>query len=163
MLSESGSETDNVTKFDAYRVALEAARHDTDNLWRTFSAFLVSESLVLGFLLNAIVVHRIEPGRRLPEFLGAVAGLILCGAWFASCARAAQMRDLRLHQARELEENPSRVLRDGAEFVAGRPVTASGRTFRLHPLLASNVDWTNLLILVFVVANLAVAIWALDI
>jgi hypothetical protein len=84
-----------VDKFEAYKVAIEAARHDTDNLWRTFSAFLVAETFLLGFALSSIG----GPNWRLRTFCGSFVGLLLCIAWTATYARATTMRDLRIYEA----------------------------------------------------------------
>jgi hypothetical protein len=70
------------------------------------------------------------------------------------------MRDLRIYQARELEEDPSRIMRDGANLVDGKPVTAAGRTFQLSRWLSTNVAWLYVLIFVFALSDLVVVLWS---
>src|SRR5712691_8698705 len=142
----------SVNRFEAYKAALEAARHDTTNLWQTFSVFLLAETFLLGFALNSFG-GSFAPGSRPAAFLGSLAALILCLPWFATYERATTMRNLRIHQARALEEDPSRTLRDGLKLVEGQAVTAAHRSFRLNPVLQSNGFWLRFLILALFLAD----------
>ena len=148
-----------MTKTEAYKLAIETAQRDTENLWQTFSVFWLAESLVLGFALTALSGHDSAPGWHGSIFIAGCVNLLLCLPWYLTHARATTVRDLRIHQALDLEEDPSRLIRDGAALVAGVPVHAGGRDFRLPRWRGSNVNWLNILILALALTDLALAVW----
>ncbi len=143
---------DRERKFEAYKLAISAIDLDNRNLWSTFGSFLVAETILLGFALNNLFEASSltpVPGWHPGPFTATVLGLVLCIPWSVTHYRSARQRDLRIAQARQLEEDPSRLLRDGKSLVDCGEVTIGAQTFRLaffaHKPF-SNTFWIRFLI-----------------
>jgi hypothetical protein len=134
---------DRERKFEAYKLAISVIDLDNRNLWSTFGAFLVAETILLGFALTNLFGSTIRitiPGSHLGPFLASMLGLVLCLPWAVTHYRAATQRDLRIAQARALEEDPSRLLRDGKQLADCGEVTVGTETFRLELLRPQTVQ-----------------------
>ncbi len=143
---------DRERKFEAYKVAISVIDLDNRNLWSTFGAFLVAETILLGFALTNLFSTATKitvPGSHLGPFLASILGLVLCVPWAVTNYRAATLRDLRIAQARALEEDPSHLLRDGKMLADCGEVTLGTETFRLSFFAHkpfNNTFWTRFLI-----------------
>jgi len=89
-------------------------RYESDRLSNIFSAFLLANTLLMGFLLHASTGHGGFPGEPGTAMVGGLVGLCVSALWLASYERNASTLDMRMARARETEP-------DGWELLTGRP------------------------------------------
>jgi hypothetical protein len=147
-------------RIDAYKIALDAIDRDGQALWTAFGAFLLAETVLLAFALNALFSDKVvAPTWNLGSFMVALLGLVVCIPWWVTNYRSATIRDFRIFQALDLEADPSRLLREGKELVECGEARAHGKTFTLRFFARrpfTNAFWVRFLIFTWFVADLAV-------
>jgi len=149
-------------RFDAYRIALDAIDRDGQALWTAFGAFLLAETVLLGFALNALFSYKVVPPTwNLGAFMVALVGLVICIPWWVTHYRSATIRDFRVFQALELEADPSHLLREGKKLVECGEASAYGKKFTLgfyarRPF--TNAFWVRFLIFIWFSADLTVVV-----
>jgi hypothetical protein len=99
---------------------------EVDRVFQTLGAFLLADTLVAGFLLNAAVDKDPEP---LVLIGGAVFGVVLCSLWLSTYERGSSMYNFRMAIADDVEPDGWHLLRDRAGFSEGKKVMV-GKTFR---------------------------------
>ncbi len=138
-------------------------RLESDRLSNVFSAFLLANTVFIGFLLHAATGHGGFPGEPGIAMVGGLVGLCVSSLWLAAYERNAAAVDMRMARARETEP-------DGWELLTGRPHSFDqGQAVRfdgedrprrvkgLGRLQIRNAG--RLLIALFIVAYTTVAVW----
>jgi hypothetical protein len=97
-----------------FTAAREMLRFESERLSSVFSAFLLANTLLAGFLLHAATGSGGFPGEPGTALVGGFVGLCVSSLWLAAYERNAAMLDMRMARARETEP-------DGWEVLTGRP------------------------------------------
>jgi hypothetical protein len=146
-----------------FAAARDMLRLESDRLSNVFSAFLLANTVFIGFLLHAATGNGGFPGEPGIAMVGGLVGLCVSGLWLAAYERNAAAVDMRMARARETEP-------DGWELLTGRPhsfdqgqaVTFDGedRPRRVKGLGRLQIRSAGrLLIALFIVAYTTVALW----
>ena len=148
-----------------FSAALDMLRFESDRLSNVFSAFLLANTVLMGFLLHATTSSGGFPGVPGTAIAGGLVGICVSGVWLASYERNASVVEMRLARARETEP-------DGWELLTGRPHSFDQgnaevfdgwdepvRVKGLARLAIRNA--ARLLIGLFIAAYATVAIWGL--
>lgn len=122
-----------------YQMAISLWTYQEEQGWARFNFMLVANSLVI-----AVIGLALTSQRPLIIFTGLlpVAGLLLCGIWFAVIKRESAYSDYYVLSARELEEkylfDPVKTVSRGGLFAEGSTVT-----FEINgkPTNLRMVDW----------------------
>jgi hypothetical protein len=148
-----------------FEAARDMLRFESDRLSNVFSAFLIANTLLMGFLLHASTGHGGFPGEPGTACVGGLVGLCVSGLWLAAYERNASLVDMRLARARETEP-------DGWEVVTGRPrsfdrgdaVVFDGEDEPMQVSGLARLDIRSagrLLIALFVLLYATVTVWGL--
>jgi hypothetical protein len=148
-----------------FSAARDMLRFEADRLSNIFSAFLLANTVLMGFLLHAATGGGGFPGEPGTAIAGGVIGLCVSGLWFAAYDRMAAAVDMRLARARETQP-------DGWELLTGRPdsfdrgeeVSFDGvdEPMRVHGLARIGVrNSGRLLIGLFMLIYATIAVWGL--
>jgi hypothetical protein len=105
---------DDEHAMEHFAAARDMLRFESDRLSNIFSAFLLANTVLMGFLLHAATSNGGFPGESGTAIVGGLVGLCVSGLWFAAYERNASALDMRLARARETEP-------DGWEVLTGRP------------------------------------------
>jgi hypothetical protein len=97
--------------FAAARDMLHFESHRVSSI---FSAFLLANTVLIGFVLHATTRGGGFPGTPGTAIAGGVVGLCVCALWFAAYDRNAALLEMRMARARETEP-------DDWELLTGRP------------------------------------------
>jgi hypothetical protein len=97
-----------------FAAARELLRYEADRMSAIFSAFLLANTLLMGFLLHTAAGSGDFPGEPSKAVVGGVLGLCVSGLWLAAYEHIASAVDMRIARAREIEP-------DGWELLTGRP------------------------------------------
>jgi hypothetical protein len=104
---------DDEHAMEHFAAARELLRYESDRLSNIFSAFLLANTVLMGFLLHAATGNGGFPGEPGIAVAGGLVGLCVSGLWLAAYERNASALDMRMARARETEP-------DGWELVTGR-------------------------------------------
>jgi len=147
----------------------EAARDmlgfESDRLSNIFGAFLLANTVLMGFLLHAATSSGGFPGEPGPAVVGGLVGFGVSCLWLAAYERSASALEMRMARARETEP-------DGWEIVTGRPhsfergdgVVFDGEDQAMRVKGLARIEIRNagrLLIALFIVAYATVAVWGM--
>jgi hypothetical protein len=146
-----------------FAAARDMVHYESDRMSNIFSAFLLANTLLMGFLLHATTAGGGFPGQPGTAIAGGLVGLCVSALWLAAYERNVSALEMRLARARETEP-------DGWELLTGRP-----RAFDLgDPTVFDGVDEPmrvkglarleirnagRLLITLFIVVYATVAVW----
>ena len=97
-----------------FAAARDMLHFESDRLSNVFSAFLLANTLFMGFLLHAATGGGGFPGEPGTAVAGGLFGLCVSGLWLAAYERNASALEMRMARARETEP-------DDWEVVTGRP------------------------------------------
>ena len=144
---------------------MDLLRYESDRLSNIFSAFLLANTVLMGFLLHAATSSGGFPGEPDTAIAGGLVGLCVSALWLAAYERNASALEMRMARARETEP-------DDWELVTGRPHSfdqgdealfdgddAPMRVRGLARLKIRNAG--RLLIALFMVVYATIAIWGL--
>ena len=116
-----------------YKYAISLMQYHIQLLWSQFGTFLLVETVIIGFVGNAISNGEIN------WFVlgGSVFGFIICFPWWSTFAHNYQYYILRMAQARK-HETKLRVnlLTEGKMMSEGCPVEINNETYK-HTLFAT--------------------------
>jgi hypothetical protein len=119
-----------------YERAISLMQYQTELLWQEFGAFLLAETVLIGFLGTALAQESTLIGKNWLIFGGAVLGLVLCLPWWSTFEHNYEYYRLRIAQARQHENILGiALLTEGKKLSSGQTVKVGNETFR-HPLLA---------------------------
>ena len=105
---------DDEHAMEHFEAARDMLRFESDRLSNIFSAFLLANTVLMGFLLHAATSSGGFPGEPGTAVAGGVIGMCVSALWLAAYERSASALDMRMARARETEP-------DGWEVVTGRP------------------------------------------
>jgi hypothetical protein len=154
---------DDEHAMEHFAAARDMLRFESDRLSNVFSAFLLANTLLMGFLLHAATGRGGLPGDPGTAVAGGLVGLCVSGLWLAAYERNASALEMRMARARETEP-------DGWELVTGRPhsfdkghaVVFDGEDEPLRVTGLARLGIRNagrLLIALFIVLYATLAIW----
>jgi hypothetical protein len=157
------SRRDDEHAMEHFAAARDMLRFESDRLSNVFSAFLLANTVFIGFLLHAATGNGGFPGEPGIAIIGGLVGLCVSGLWLAAYSRNAAAVDMRMARAREIEP-------DGWELLSGRPHSfEQGEEVsfddedaprRVHGLGRMQLRSAGrLLIMLFVLAYATVAVW----
>src|SRR3954447_7512868 len=146
-----------------FAAARDMLRFESERLSNIFSAFLLADTVLMGFVLHAATRAGGFPGEPGTALVGGVVGLCVSGLWLAAYERIASTLEMRMARARETEP-------DGWELLTGRPHSfdrghaevfdgedAPRRVTGLARLEIRNA--ARLLVALFIVAYATIAVW----
>ena len=148
-----------------FAAARDMLRFESDRLSSVFSAFLLANTVFLGFLLHAATRSGGFPGDPGTAVAGGLVGMCVSGLWLAAYERNASALEMRMARARETEP-------DGWELLTGRPhsfdqgeaVVFEGQEEPMRVKGLARLEIRNagrLLIALFTVLYATVAIWGI--
>lgn len=157
------SKRDDEHALEHFAAARDMFRYEADRLANIFSAFLLANTLFMGFLLHAATGSGGFPGEPSTALVGGLVGLCVSGLWLAAYERSASAVAMRMARARETEP-------DGWELLSGRPgsfdrgeaAEFDGADGPMRVRGVARLEIRNagrLLILLFIVVYATVAIW----
>jgi hypothetical protein len=157
------SRRDDEHAMEHFEAARDLLRFESDRLSSVFSAFLLANTVFIGFMLHAATGNGGFPGEPGIAIGGGLVGLCVSGLWFAAYERNSGAVEVRLARAREIEPDGWELLTGRLHsFEQGEPVTFDGedRPRRVHGVGRLQLRSAGrLLILLFVVAYATVAVW----
>jgi hypothetical protein len=159
------SKRDDEHALEHFAAARDMLRYESDRLSNVFAAFLLANTLFLGFVLHAATGGGGLPGDAGVAVAAGLVGLCVSGLWLAAYERNASAVDMRMARAREIEP-------DGWELLTGRPdsfdhgdaVVFDGRDepMRVKGLARLEIRSAGrLLIALFILMYATVALWGL--
>jgi hypothetical protein len=154
---------DDEHPMEHFAAARDLIRYESDRLSSIFAAFLLANTVLIGFLLHATTSSGGFPGVPGTAVAGGLVGLCVSCLWLAAYERNASVLEMRMARARETEP-------DGWELVTGRPhsfeqghATAfegEDQPRRVKGLARLEIrNAGRLLIALFIVAYATVAVW----
>jgi len=113
---------------EEYKYAITLMQYATQLLSQQFGVFMVAETVILGFLGNAL---RVNNELVLDEnnwvFSGALIGLVICVFWWSTLVYNHKFYLLRMAQAKRHEANLGfRLFTEGKELSEGKKVKIDG-------------------------------------
>jgi hypothetical protein len=105
---------DDEHAMEHFEAARDMLRYESDRLSSIFSAFLLANTVLMGFLLHAATSGGGFPGDPGTAVAGGLMGLCVSALWLAAYERNSSILEMRMARARETEP-------DDWELVTGRP------------------------------------------
>jgi len=103
-----------------YDYAISLIQYQTELLWQEFGAFLLAETVLIGFLGTALSQANTLGEKNWLVFGGAIFGLILCIPWWSTFLHNYEYYVLRIAQAKRHETTLGiRLLTEGAKLDVG--------------------------------------------
>ena len=88
---------------EQFAAARDMSRYESDRLSSIFSAFLLANTVLMGFLLHAATGSGGFPGEPGTAVAGGLVGLCVSGLWFTTYERNAAALGMRITRASETE------------------------------------------------------------
>lgn len=127
---------------ERYKCFLEQMRYDGEFLWSTFGAFLLPQTVFLGFLLSVGFGEENPIGWSLGLFIAALVGVVLSIVWIATFRRSMAYYHFTVAQVREVEPPGWDLFKGRREkFRDGYPVKIDGCCYQTKGLLRIKVRW----------------------
>jgi hypothetical protein len=156
---------DDEHAMEHFAAARDMLRYESDRLSSIFAAFLLANTVLMGFLLHATTNGEGFPGEPGTAVAGGLVGVCVSALWLAAYERNTSALEMRLARARETEP-------DGWELLTGRPYSfeqgeaaefdGHDKPLRVKGLARLEIrNAGRLLIALFIVAYATVAIWGL--
>ena len=156
---------DDEHAMEHFAAARDMLHFESDRLSNIFSAFLLANTVLMGFLLHAATSSGGFPGEPGTAVAGGLVGVCVTALWLAAYERNSALLEMRMARARETEP-------DDWELITGRPhsfVRGDAAVFdgedepmRVTGLARLEIKYAGrLLIGLFAVAYATVAIWGL--
>ena len=154
---------DDEHALEHFAAARDMLRFEADRLSNIFSAFLLANTVLMGFLLHATTTGSGFPGEPGTAVTGGLVGVCVSALWLAAYERNSSLLEMRMARARETEP-------DDWELLTGRPHSfdrGNAELFDGHdePMQVKGLarieirSAGRLLIGLFIVAYATVAIW----
>src|SRR6476619_1415158 len=156
---------DDEHAMEHFAAARDMLRFESDRLSHIFSAFLLANTVFIGFLFHAATSSGGFPGEPGTAAAGGLIGLCVSGLWLAAYERNASLLEMRMARARETEP-------DDWELLTGRPHSfdqghaevfdGEDEPIRVKGLARLEIrNAGRLLIALFTVLYATVAIWGI--
>ncbi len=118
-----------------YDYAISLMQYHTDLLWKEFSAFLLANTVLIGFLATALADKEPIVRENWLVFLGSILGLLICPLWCATFQHNYKYYQLRVLQAKRHESALGiSLLSEGGMLSEGEPVHIGDEKLQFHPL-----------------------------
>jgi hypothetical protein len=154
---------DDEHAMEHFSAARDMLRFESDRLSNIFGAFLLANTVFMGFVLHATTSGEGFPGEPGTAVVGGLVGLCVALLWLAAYERIASVLEMRMARARETEP-------DGWELLTGRPHSfdqgdavvfdGADEPMRVKGLARLEIRYAGrLLIALFIVAYATVAVW----
>jgi hypothetical protein len=154
---------DDEHAMEHFAAARDMLHYESDRLSNIFSAFLLANTVLLGFLLHAATGNGGFPGEPGTAIAGGLLGVCVSGWWLAAYEHSAATVQMRLARARETEPDDWEVVTGRPhDFDQGRTATFDGddeprRVKGLARLGIRNAG--RLLIALFLIVYATIAVW----
>jgi hypothetical protein len=126
------SKNNGAEDLNKFQAALQLLQYEQQILWLIFGAFLLPQTVLLGFLLDSAL--KADPNHlwHVGRFIIALLGLLICVPWFAAYKRNAAYYFFRMSQAKAAEPTEWYLLREeGENFADGHEVKINGEPHQL--------------------------------
>jgi hypothetical protein len=121
---------DNANK--EFENAITLMQYHADLLWNQFNAFLLSETVLIGFIGAVLSKESQFPQKNPIAFGGAILGLIICIPWFATFKYNYTYHLLRVFQAKRAESKMnSELFFEGEKISNGNEVTIQNQKIQM--------------------------------
>jgi hypothetical protein len=157
---------DDEHAMEHFAAARDMLRYESDRLSNIFSAFLLADTVLMGFVLHATTTSTGGfPGEPGTAVVGGVVGLCVSGLWFAAYERIASVLEMRLARARETEPDDWELLTGRVHsFNQGHAEVFDDEDEPRRVTGLARLEIRNaarLLIALFLVAYATIAVWGL--
>jgi hypothetical protein len=156
---------DDEHAMEHFAAARDLLRYESDRLSSVFSAFLLANTVLMGFLLHAATSSGGFPGDPSTAVAGGLIGLCVSGLWLAAYERNASALEMRMARARETEPDEWELLTGRPHsFEQGEAVMFDGQDEPMRVKGLARIEIRNagrLLIALFSVVYATVAIWGI--
>ena len=154
---------DDEHAMEHFAAARDMLRYETERLSAVFSAFLLANTVLMGFLLHAATGGGGFPGEPGTAIAGGLFGLVVSVVWFGAYEYNASAVDMRLARARETEPDDWEVVTGRPQsFVQGQEAEFDGEEapLRLKGIARLGIrNAARLLIALFIVIYGTIALW----
>ena len=156
---------DDEHPMEHFAAARDMLRYESDRLSSVFSAFLLANTVLMGFLLHAAMSSGGFPGEPSTAVAGGLIGLCVSGLWFAAYERNASALEMRMARARETEPDDWELLTGRPRsFDQGEAVMFDGQDEPMRVKGLARIEIRNagrLLIAMFSLVYATVAVWGI--
>jgi hypothetical protein len=156
---------DDEHAMEHFAAARDMLHFESDRLSNIFSAFLLANTVLMGFLLHTATSSGGFPGEPGTAVAGGLVGVCVTGLWLAAYERNSALLEMRMARARETEPDDWELLTGRPHsFVRGDAAAFEGEDepMRVTGLARLEIKYAGrLLIALFAVAYATVAIWGL--
>ena len=127
----------NIKKKDIvkdYDRTLDLMKYHAQVVWQVFGTFLITETVILGFLGNAFAqYYKLNDECNLFLFFGSIFGLILIIPWLSAFLYTYKQYLLRIIQARNYENHNGigKIITEGKEFIEKGEICIDGEFISL--------------------------------
>ena len=153
MAKSKPTNNENNTSEKEYELAISLMQYYTELLWKEFNAFLLTETVLIGFLGTILAQEHKIPEKNWLVFGGAIFGLVLCIPWLSTFLHNYEYYVLRIAQAKRHETTLGiKLMSEGGKLSSG--LCIDEKVFR-HPWLARTLPprrAISFLIFIFVTA-----------
>ncbi|HLF83238.1 MAG TPA: hypothetical protein VI837_03590 [Blastocatellia bacterium] len=141
-----------------YDRALSLIQYHTQLLWQEFGAFLLAETVLIGFLGTALIQEKAMVGKNWLIFGGGTLGFLLCLPWWSTFQHNYKYYRLRMAQAKRLEKGlAGTLLTEGEDLGSGVDIDGTTLRFPWSARLLPPRRAMRLLIIIFALAFLVLA------
>ena len=127
-----GASGNNNVWLTEYGATVQMVTYEAQNYWTTTGSFLLATTLLAGFIFATDP----KSAQNWMRVVACILGSILSVTWVAAIMRSAQYANLRIHQARALEQAHSvsgfSLFTNGKHMADGETVTVADERFRLN-------------------------------
>ena len=103
-----------------FKITLEQARAEGTFLWHSFSAFLIANSILVGFIAQMLFTEKNDGSNKNIIYILSGVGILICVLWFGTYRRRSKNYHFRMAQARQREpEGWHLIAGDGYQFSEG--------------------------------------------
>ena len=156
---------DDEHAMEHFAAARDMLRYESDRLSSVFSAFLLANTVLMGFLLHAAMSSGGFPGEPSTAVAGGLIGLCVSGLWFAAYERNASALEMRMARARETEPDDWELLTGRPRsFDQGEAVMFDGQDEPMRVKGLARIEIRNagrLLMAMFCLVYATVAVWGI--
>jgi hypothetical protein len=135
-----------------YDRAIILIQNQVQLFWLVFSAFLITETVILSALVTLI-----KDEKNILIFFASIFGLIICVAWWRSFQYNHSFYLLRIEEAKKLEKNNG-FYRQGAELIKNRMIKIGENLITIPWHGGSPKMAVSILIFLFALAFLALGV-----
>ena len=154
---------DDEHAMEHFAAARDMLRYESDRLSNIFSAFLLANTVLMGFLLHATTNSGGFPGEPGTAVAGGLVGVCVTGLWLAAYERNSALLEMRMARARETEPDDWELLTGRPHsFEQGHATVFDGEDEPMRVKGLARLEVRNagrLLIALFIVAYATVAVW----